>query len=249
MSNHTPAAHLGRAPHQHQPQHASRKSTGPDIALPVRGPEPGKRAAKQSTINWTADCHSTKTAETRYKQPMAKMGLGAVDRECCIGRGGMRPVWRESHRQTRHLIAVTALDAEAAIRPGYTETFHLSLASIARPPGPTLARRYAIEAVELGEFHGSLDVVSHGHLVLRVLADREGDLLASEAHISQSLQLAQRTGKPRAIAIAWSSLGEPASRQGALAEKRYRTSLAWAEAGGRPIPALSAGQTSTSGRP
>jgi tetratricopeptide (TPR) repeat protein len=154
-----------------------------------------------------------------------------------------------STRALQRLRLGDQLGAEPLLRQVLTQPVHLdaptvqlsarlNLASIARISGRLdLARRYASEAIEIGRAQGCLDVVSHGLLILGVLAEREGDLDAAERHITESLQIAQRTGKFRAIAIAWNSLGELARRQGqlALAEERYRTSLAWAEAGGRPM--------------
>ena len=140
---------------------------------------------------------------------------------------GAEPLLRQVLAQPVHLDA-----------PTVQLSARLNLASIARISGRLeLARRYATEAIEIGQAQGCLDVVSHGLLILGILADREGDLAASERWIRECLNIAQRTGKFRAIAIARNSLGELARRQGrlALAEERYRTSLAWAEAGGRPM--------------
>ncbi len=51
---------------------------------------------------------------------MVKIGLGAFDLECCIGRGGMGQVWRGGHRRTGLPVAIKILDA--ALRPGTTDT-------------------------------------------------------------------------------------------------------------------------------
>ena len=116
----------------------------------------------------------------------------------------------------------------------------LNLASIARIQGDLpAAEAHAAQAIAAGRAAGALDVVAHGLLILGAVADQRGDLAAAADHLRESLELVRRTSKFRAISLTWNSLGEVARRQGALeeAERCYRTSLAWAEASGRPVEA------------
>lgn len=116
----------------------------------------------------------------------------------------------------------------------------LNLASISRITGKLDdARRYAQEAIDVGQRQGCLDVVAHGQLILGAISERQGDLTAAEAHLNESLRIVRRTSKFRAIALTLNSLGEIARRQGRLdeAEAAYRSSLAWGAASGRPIEA------------
>lgn len=56
---------------------------------------------------------------------MGELGLrlGDIDLASCIGRGGMGQVWRGVHRSSDTLVAVKILDADAVLRPGFSEAF------------------------------------------------------------------------------------------------------------------------------
>ena len=114
----------------------------------------------------------------------------------------------------------------------------LNLASIARIIGQLEdADRYAQDAIRRGQQRQCFDIVSHGHLIMGAISDRRGDLAASEESLQESLRIVRRTGKFRAISLTLNSIGEVARRQHRLeaAERAYLSSLAWAEASGRPL--------------
>ena len=91
---------------------------------------------------------------------MVKIGLGAFDLECCIGRGGMGQVWRGVHRRTGPPVAVKILDADAALRPGTTDTCRDEARVVAGLDHPRI-----VTVREVGVVPGSVAAVAGGALL------------------------------------------------------------------------------------
>ena len=88
------------------------------------------------------------------------LALGAFDLEACIGRGGMGQVWRGIHRRTDYPVAVKILDAEAALRPGFSEAFQDEARVVAGLAHPNI-----VTVLELGVVPSQVAEESDGALI------------------------------------------------------------------------------------
>jgi serine/threonine protein kinase len=90
----------------------------------------------------------------------SRIELGVFDLETCVGRGGMGQVWRGRHRRSQAPVAIKILDAEAALRPGFSEAFRDEARVVAGLQHPGIVSVY-----ELGVIGEPVAEQSRGQLV------------------------------------------------------------------------------------
>ena len=149
-----------------------------DVARQQRWPELeaealwvlGEACQKSDLLDEAHEClEAAQMLADRLSLPRLEQELLATRALQRMRRGDMisaEPLLRQVLSQPVHLDA-----------PTVQLSARLNLASIARISGRLdVARQYATEAIEIGQAQGCLDVVSHGLLILGVLADRAASL-------------------------------------------------------------------------